>query len=138
MSEEKVILERNVPLKVILAGQSIWFWITLGYLGIGFLLAWITSISNQIKLTNQRLVWTHGLIAKKDEEIEWVRVRDTSYEVTILGRILGAGSVKIISTDASAPTLIVPFEEPKVWREKIRELIRTEKEHHKIMYTEKV
>ena len=111
---------------------------TFFWIGLGVVVALIQSLSNKYKITNQRVVWTRGLIAQKDEEIEYVRVKDTNFKQGILQRIFGVGTVRVLSSDSSAPTFILQLSNPREWRERLRDLIRQERLRSGVTYREDI
>jgi membrane protein YdbS with pleckstrin-like domain/predicted RNA-binding Zn-ribbon protein involved in translation (DUF1610 family) len=58
-------------------------------------------------LTSQRLRVAHGLLSRKIVEIELFRVRDLTIEQGFIQRLLTLGTVKAISTDEDAKTILL-------------------------------
>jgi uncharacterized membrane protein YdbT with pleckstrin-like domain len=52
-------------------------------------------------ITNKRVVFKNGLIARKTEEMNLNRVETVEVEQSILGRIFGYGDVKLTGTGSS-------------------------------------
>lgn len=52
-------------------------------------------------ITNKRVVFKNGLIARKTEEMNLNRVETVEVEQSILGRIFGYGNVKLTGTGSS-------------------------------------
>lgn len=138
MAEEQIIMEKNISFKVIFMSDPIRNLILSCAFGFGILLVYLKAKSNLLKITSERIVWTYGLISKTDEEIELIRIKDTSYSQDIISRIAGIGMVTIISTDTSSPRFTFPTENPKEMREKIRSLVRAEKDRRGIRYEERI
>lgn len=138
MADEEVLYDEKLSFKVALLSQGLLSLITFFVFGIGILVALLRSFSNRYRITNQRVVWTHGLISQADEEIEYIRVRDSNFKQGILERIFGIGRVTIIATDATAPVLTLRMQNPREWRERIRELIRAEKERVGVQVREEI
>jgi len=139
MPEEQIILEEQLSFKAAFMADSIRNLLYSFFTGGAYLLIiFLQSKSNSLKITNERLVWTSGLIAKNDEEVEFLRVKDSSYSQDIIGRIAGVGTITILSSDSSAPRITFPIERPKEMREKIRSLVKAEKERKGIKYEEKI
>jgi len=129
------------PIFIIMGFESIgfsFFIFIFFFIPISSLLAYLKSKNYHLRITNQRVVLTTGIISKSDEEIEYVRVKDISYTQGIIERMLKFGHVKIHSTDSTAPTLDLILSEPKKWREKIRDLVRKEKERRGVRYEERI
>jgi membrane protein YdbS with pleckstrin-like domain len=56
---------------------------------------------HRYRLTTQRLFIERGLLSQTIDQTELIRVDDVRIHKTLLGRILGVGSVAIVSTDAT-------------------------------------
>ena len=91
-------------------------------LGVLWLLrAWYLVASKRYRLTTQRLFVQTGLVAKHVEEIELFRVKDVTLDQGFLDRLLGTGTVVVLSTDDSTPRLeIRGILNPLDAKEKIR------------------
>ena len=66
---------------------------------------WYLVASRRYRLTTQRLFAQTGLIAKHLEEVELFRVKDVELNQGVLDRLLGVGTVTVLSTDDTAPRL---------------------------------
>lgn len=66
---------------------------------------WYKTASVQYRLTTQRLFLRTGLIAKQIEEVELFRVKDVTVTQNVMQRLLGVGTITVISTDDSHPKL---------------------------------
>lgn len=88
-------------------GQIIWGVITIPILvGIGLLLnAWYKTAALRYRLTTQRLFVTTGLIAKHEEEVELYRIKDVTVRQGLLQRVMGIGTITVLSTDDSNPRI---------------------------------
>ena len=88
-------------------GLLVWG-VLLAPVGIGLILlarAWYLVASTRYRLTSQRLFAQTGLIAKNLEEVELFRVKDVTLSQGVLDRLLGVGTVTVLSTDDTAPKL---------------------------------
>lgn len=56
-------------------------------------------------LSEDRLFLSTGFLSLHDEEILLYRVRDLSLRRTLLQRLFGVGTIEVVSTDKSTPTL---------------------------------
>jgi len=66
-----------------------------------------------------------GLIAKNLEEVELFRVKDVTLRQGVLDRLLGTGTVTVLSTDDTAPVLeIQGILHPLDAKERIRTAFR--------------
>ena len=62
------------------------------------------SIGIRYELTTQRLRIVRGLLGRKLEEVELVRIRDTSVTQHMGERMINVGDIGIVSNDPSHPT----------------------------------
>ena len=96
--------------------------------GIGLLLllrAWYLVAATRYRLTTQRLFAQKGLIAKDLEEVELFRVKDVTVRQGVLDRMLGVGTVTVLSTDDSAPRLdLAGIRRPVEVKEQVRGAFR--------------
>ncbi len=80
-------------------------------------------------LTEDRLFMSVGVLNIKDEEVLLYRIRDINTSRTFWQRIFGVGTITIISSDKSMPTLpLKSIKHPM----KIKELIHKQVEEMKI------
>lgn len=88
-------------------------------------------------LTNERLRVVRGILNRSTEEVELVRVRDVSYEQSLAQRALGIGTVTLVGTDATAPTLVLhDVEEPERVKELIRGAVREQRRRLRVRQVE--
>lgn len=86
---------------------------------------WYKVASQQYRLTTQRLFVQKGLIAKHLEELELFRVKDVIVKQSILQRILGFGTITVLSTDDSNPHVaLIGINKPVDVKEIIRNSFR--------------
>jgi membrane protein YdbS with pleckstrin-like domain len=93
--------------------------------GITVLGIWIETHATEYKLTTQRFFVRRGIIAKKVDEIELFRVKDVTMQQGILQRLLGFGSMTILSTDDTTPVIVMhnianPTEKKEIIRKAYR------------------
>ncbi|WP_172251477.1 PH domain-containing protein [Saccharibacillus deserti] len=89
------------------------------------------------KLTSQRLLITTGLIGKKTEELELVRIKDVALEKTAMDRMMGVGTILIYSSDPTTPEIrLEDVKDAEKVKDLLRGAIRAEKEHHGTRYRE--
>ncbi|MCB0192692.1 MAG: PH domain-containing protein [Anaerolineae bacterium] len=100
-------------------------------IGLFFLLnVVIQLLSVRYTLTSQRLFIKTGLIARDIEEIELFRIKDVKVEQSVMQRILGYGTITIISNDETAPLLyLTGVSNPVKKKEQIRTYVRMAREH---------
>lgn len=72
--------------------------------------AWVIleTRSATYTLTSERLRTERGVLSKKRDELELYRVRDIETRQTIWQRLVGVGSVVLLTSDRSDPTLTMP------------------------------
>lgn len=88
-------------------------------------------------LTSERLRVVRGLLNRATEEVELTRVRDVSFEQSLAQRALGIGTVTVVGTDATAPTIVLhDVEEPEQVKELIRQAVRDQRRRHRVRQVE--
>ena len=109
-------------------GLLVWGVLLLPVVGLGlFLLARAGYLvaSTRYRLTTQRLFAETGLIAKNLEEVELFRVKDVTLRQGVLDRLLGVGTVTVLSTDDTAPELeLAGIRDPLAAKEALRTAFR--------------
>ncbi|MDO3409152.1 PH domain-containing protein [Saccharibacillus sp. CPCC 101409] len=89
------------------------------------------------KLTSQRLIITTGLIGKKTEELELVRIKDVALERTVTDRMMGVGTITVFSTDPSTPEIkLEDVKDAEKVKDILRDAVRAEKETYRTRYRE--
>lgn len=78
-------------------------------------------------LSTDRLFLSIGFFSVKDEEILLYRIRDISVKRTLWQRMFGVGSITVISSDKSAPTVVLknvknPLELKELIHENVEEI----------------
>jgi uncharacterized membrane protein YdbT with pleckstrin-like domain len=101
--------------------------------GITALGIWIETHSTEYKLTTQRFFLKKGLIAKHVDELELFRVKDVTVDQGIIQRMLGFGSVMILSTDDSTPKIVMHgIAKPTEVKELIRKTHRVARKKERV------
>ncbi|KAF0246194.1 MAG: membrane-flanked domain-containing [Planctomycetota bacterium] len=73
------------------------------------------------RLTTQRLFVQVGLIGRRIEEVELIRVDDVTTSQGVIERMFDVGTVKISSSDVTTPTmLLLGLKSPVAIKEKLR------------------
>ena len=89
------------------------------------------------RMSQDRLFFETGLLNIKGEEILLYRVRDMSVSITMWQRLTGVGTVTIISTDKSVPSLAMRnIKNPKDVKELIHRQVEMAKIAYRVRYTE--
>ena len=125
-AEEQQIFELKPAARAYL-GLMIWGVLLFVFVvGIFLLLrVWYLVASTRYRLTTQRLFVQTGLIAKNLEEVVLFRVKDVTLSQGVLDRMLGTGTVTVLSTDDTAPRLeLAGIRDPMAAKEAIRTAFR--------------
>jgi len=94
-----------------------WLIVPLGY-GIW---RYLVVRCTRYELTTQRLRLVTGVFSKHIDELELYRVRDTSLYQSFLARLVGIGTVTVISADVTHPELPLKLiRQPREFREQLR------------------
>lgn len=88
---------------------------------IALLTAWIRLRSTMYRVTNQRVLVEQGVFSKTVDEIDLRYVEDSTFTQSLVERILGIGSVTLISSDKNTPRYVLrSIRDPRGVREMIR------------------
>jgi hypothetical protein len=97
------------------------------------------SIGVRYELTSQRLRISRGLLGRSVEEIELVRVRDTSITQHLGERALNVGDIEVFSNDPSDPTIkLHNVKQANEVRELIRKAVMAERKRRGFAYREEM
>ena len=89
--------------------------------GLVLLAEWIKLRSTSYTVTNQRVQIEKGIFAKSVEEIDLRYVEDSTFGQNVMERILGIGSVTLLSSDKTTPKYVLrSVRDPRGLREMIR------------------
>lgn len=89
------------------------------------------------KITSQRIIISWGLVGKKQEDIELVRIEDISVRQSLTEKLEGIGNILIFSSDKTTPALeLKSVPNPLQIKELLRKAIRDEKARLNYHYTE--
>ena len=94
---------------------------TICTLGIYFLIVYLSRLNTRYTLTDERLKITSGLLTKKVDEIELFRIKDTKVTQTFLNRLVGIGTISVISSDETENVIISYLPNSINRREEIRD-----------------
>ena len=112
--------------------QNFWWWVSI----IGIPVAiWkhILLKTTHITLTNQRLKIRSGLLNKKMEEIELYRVKDWTHSEPLMQRLLGFGTVTVVSSDRTAPEVTYQWlKDAKDFAEKLRNAVEAVRDRKRV------
>jgi membrane protein YdbS with pleckstrin-like domain len=65
-------------------------------------------ISVRYRLTSQRFFHEAGILRRVTDRIEVIDIDDVTYEQSIVQRLVGVGTIRIVSSDRSHPELAIP------------------------------
>jgi uncharacterized membrane protein YdbT with pleckstrin-like domain len=92
------------------------FQYTWPIVGVVLLLIWVYAIGLLLyrrlnisyRLTSQRFFHQSGLLTRTTDRVEVIQMDDVTYQQTFFERFFGVGTIKITSSDATHPVLIMP------------------------------
>ena len=68
---------------------------------------WMLTKSTLYTLTNERLLIAHGILNRREENLELYRVRDYSMDQPFNLRMLGLGNIHMITSDSVTPNVTI-------------------------------
>ncbi len=120
MSEEIEIWSEKASMLDFIVNPMQWIF-TICTLGIYFLIVYLSRLNTRYTLTDERLKITSGLLTKKVDEIELFRIKDTKVTQTFLERLVGIGTISVISSDETENVIISYLPNSINRREEIRD-----------------
>lgn len=85
------------------------------------LIRWLIVRSMKVRITDQRIIVTEGVLNKQTNETELYRVRDSSIEEPFFYRLFKLGNISIFTTDEADATLkLVAFRKPHWIKDQVR------------------
>lgn len=82
---------------------------------------WLTVKCTRFTLTNQRFRIERGILSKRFDEMELYRVKDITMSQPFIQRLVGLGTVVMMTSDATTPTVLLPaIAEPRLVLDQIR------------------
>jgi uncharacterized membrane protein YdbT with pleckstrin-like domain len=90
-------------------------------------------------ITDERIRITEGLLGKRRENIELVRVQDLDYSQTFSDRLLNLGDITIRSHDTSHPQIVLKnVRDPEQVYEILRRAVLHARKKHGFTYREEM
>ena len=87
---------------------------------------WLEIRCTRYTLTSQRLRYTHGVLNRRHDDMELYRVKDVTVKEPLIQRVVGLGTLRLVTSDATTPEMRLPaIKEPLVVMEAIREQVET-------------
>jgi membrane protein YdbS with pleckstrin-like domain/DNA-directed RNA polymerase subunit RPC12/RpoP len=121
-------------------GRGVQAGIVLAPLLVGIVMllrVWAHMASLHYRLTTQRLFVRRGLIAKHISELELFRIKDVTVNQSLFQRILGFGTITVLSADNANPEVdMVGIRNPVEVKETIRNHYRAARKREGVASTE--
>lgn len=96
---------------------GVWLLAILPVLGLAVVIAgWPVLINRtrRFKITNYRIDYERGLISRRIDTLELWHVEDIRMHQSLLNRVLGVGTLTVVSDDDTTPQLVIPgLSEPR-------------------------
>ncbi|MDE0528676.1 MAG: PH domain-containing protein [Truepera sp.] len=105
---------------VLPAVVALWFPVLWLIVALIFLGTFIRRRTIEIAITNQRLIYQHGWIARKTEEVDLRRIAEINLEQGPMGRIFGFGKVLCRGVGSGGINL-PPIDNPMDFRRALQE-----------------
>ena len=119
--QENIIWSETVTMRDFLVKPTKWLW-TICTLSLYLIFVFVSRISKSYTLTDERLTIREGILSKKVDEIELFRIKDSKVSQTFLERLVGIGTITVISGDKTGNLIIEPITSPMKKREELRRL----------------
>jgi hypothetical protein len=109
-------LSALVSLVLLIAGiiwvRTSWLWVLLLLVMIGFwcynlIVLTYRRMSVRYLLTNQRFIHESGVLRRVTDRIEVIDIDDITFEQGVVERIVGVGTIKVVSSDRTHPELML-------------------------------
>jgi membrane protein YdbS with pleckstrin-like domain len=109
--------------------------------GVGLLIAWLAIFyrimlaryGHFYRLTNRRLFVSTGLMRRRRDQIELLRIKDVFTRQSLVERWLALGTVVVVPDDKSLPTFYLPgVDDPKRVMDIIWHYARAERDHRSV------
>jgi len=98
-----------------------------------WIIRWWATRTTFYELTSQRLRRTSGILNRRVEEMELYRVKDYTMEQPLLLRMLGLGSLNLITSDAATPTVYIrAIRNVVAVREMLRTAVQSERDRKRV------
>ena len=126
-------------MKVEMQAEDIWYYPALGIPIVLFivLIKYFIVRTTHYRLTDERLLVESGIFSRDTEEIELYRVRDWSVLKPFWLRLTGRGHVRVVSTDATAPDLLLRgITKPESVRELLRKNVENARDKKRVRHVD--
>ena len=97
------------------------------------IICWLVTRSTSYELTSQRLKIDSGILKRRHDELELYRVTDHAIDRPFFLRIVGLGSITMVTSDATTPTVTIKaIPDVMEVREKLRVAVQTERDRERV------
>lgn len=97
------------------------------------------SISVHYRITDERIRIVEGLLGKRQENVELVRIQDLDYTQTVSERMFKLGDIVVRSHDPSHPVVkLENVRDPEAVYEILRRAVLNARKKHNFMYREEM
>ncbi len=97
------------------------------------------SVATHYRVTDERVRIVEGLLSKRQENVELVRIQDIDYTQTFSERLLSLGDITIRSHDTSHPIIVLTnIKDPEAVYETLRRAVLTARKKHGFTYREEM
>ena len=122
IAEEKVLYEGNSSMMDVLFSSFTTLVIVVFTGGFGLIFPFMVSRATRYKITNQRVSLIKGVFSREEHELDLLRVKDISLHKQKLNeRMRNVGTIHVVATDVSTPTLELRLKRPREWRDRLRD-----------------
>ena len=73
-------------------------WLLLALSVLAFLHAWFVRWITELAITDRRVIYKHGFLSRRTVEMNMAKVETVDVEQSILGRLLGFGTIRVRGT----------------------------------------
>jgi uncharacterized membrane protein YdbT with pleckstrin-like domain len=73
-------------------------WLALAFATVLFLAAWFKRSTTELSVTTHRVIYKHGFIWRHTVEMNMDKVETVNVDQSIMGRILGYGTIHVLGT----------------------------------------
>ena len=84
------------------------------------LIWWVSARADRLVITDDELIWTHGLLSKEYTEINMSSVRTVRVSQSLLQRIMDAGDITVFTSGDSPELLVRGLPGPNAVRELVK------------------
>ncbi len=97
------------------------------------------SISEHYVITSERIRIIEGLLGKRKQDVELIRVQDIDQTQTLRERTLNLGDIYIRSHDSDAPTIVLNnVRDPEQVQDILRRAVQDARKRYKITFQEEM